>query len=96
MKKKFFLLILLHLTGIVITAQKLSSNSLFTINAGYKLKDIVRKGDALSISKIELDRIMTSRPTKLDLQIPFEGKILTLVLEGYPLVKYLSGDYFNT
>ena len=83
-----FLLPLLF-TGNVI-AQKLTSTSLFSIDNTKPLlnNSMLRRRTSLSISGKELDLIYLSRPSKLELQIPFEGKTLSLQLERYyPLSK---------
>ncbi|MEO6719973.1 MAG: M12 family metallo-peptidase [Ferruginibacter sp.] len=70
-------------------AQKVVSASLFSIDLSKPGFDkIVRKRTTLSISYREINRILVSKPTQLELEIPFEGKILSMQLERYyPLSK---------
>ena len=70
-------------------AQKLVSASLFSIDHSKPIFDnIARRKTSLSISNKEINRIFASKPGQLDLQIPFEGKMMLLKLERYyPLSK---------
>lgn len=88
--KNLFLSIVILFVGQNLSAQKFTSVSLFSTNpAGNKFSNqIVHKGQAMVISKSELKKISESKPGLLELQIPFEGKIMVLQMEEYkPLSK---------
>jgi hypothetical protein len=84
MKIKILLITLVLISGKLLS-QEFTSAKLFSIDNKKTLTEnkVVQKGTSLTLSPDELNKIFLARPAKLNLQVPFEGKIMTLELERF-------------